>query len=190
VQGASSGVSFQAQNSQTHGRQRADHVVAHEPRTAEYRHEQIDAVHDRFLCGASSRGRRAGRRRAEYGIAPGLYRASTPAAAAQTGPARADLTSGRVDKANPGHLCVAQGESLHAQVAELVDALVSGTSGESRGGSSPLLGTIQSSGIVRGRPKNRKLPATAQNRRRLRFDTLQIAASPRAEFRWLVALPR
>jgi hypothetical protein len=31
-----------------------------------------------------------------------------------------------------------------AQVAELVDALVSGTSGESRGGSSPLLGTIGS----------------------------------------------
>jgi hypothetical protein len=29
----------------------------------------------------------------------------------------------------------------HALVAELVDALVSGTSGESRGGSSPLLGT-------------------------------------------------
>jgi hypothetical protein len=28
-----------------------------------------------------------------------------------------------------------------AQVAELVDALVSGTSGASRGGSSPLLGT-------------------------------------------------
>src|SRR4026207_1398008 len=31
--------------------------------------------------------------------------------------------------------------SQRAQVAELVDALVSGTSGESRGGSSPLLGT-------------------------------------------------
>src|SRR5262249_24849078 len=31
--------------------------------------------------------------------------------------------------------------SRQAQVAELVDALVSGTSGESRGGSSPLLGT-------------------------------------------------
>jgi hypothetical protein len=31
--------------------------------------------------------------------------------------------------------------SRRAQVAELVDALVSGTSGESRGGSSPLLGT-------------------------------------------------
>ena len=30
-----------------------------------------------------------------------------------------------------------------AQVAELVDALVSGTSGAIRGGSSPLLGTIQ-----------------------------------------------
>src|SRR5579864_8297290 len=30
-----------------------------------------------------------------------------------------------------------------AQMAELVDALVSGTSGESRGGSSPLLGTIR-----------------------------------------------
>jgi hypothetical protein len=29
-----------------------------------------------------------------------------------------------------------------AQVAELVDALVSGTSGAIRGGSSPLLGTI------------------------------------------------
>jgi hypothetical protein len=32
--------------------------------------------------------------------------------------------------------------ALPAQMAELVDALVSGTSGESRGGSSPLLGTI------------------------------------------------
>src|ERR1039457_101098 len=32
----------------------------------------------------------------------------------------------------------------NAQVAELVDALVSGTSGATRGGSSPLLGTIQS----------------------------------------------
>ena len=32
--------------------------------------------------------------------------------------------------------------ALRAQVAELVDALVSGTSGESRGGSSPLLGTM------------------------------------------------
>src|SRR5262249_24815232 len=32
--------------------------------------------------------------------------------------------------------------SRHAQVAELVDALVSGTSGESRGGSSHLLGTM------------------------------------------------
>jgi hypothetical protein len=31
--------------------------------------------------------------------------------------------------------------SRRAQVAELVDALVSGTSGASRGGSSPLLGT-------------------------------------------------
>ena len=31
---------------------------------------------------------------------------------------------------------------LIAQVAELVDALVSGTSAERRGGSSPLLGTI------------------------------------------------
>ena len=31
---------------------------------------------------------------------------------------------------------------LNAQVAELVDALVSGTSGAIRGGSSPLLGTI------------------------------------------------
>ncbi len=31
-----------------------------------------------------------------------------------------------------------------AQVAELVDALVSGTSGAIRGGSSPLLGTIKS----------------------------------------------
>jgi hypothetical protein len=32
--------------------------------------------------------------------------------------------------------------SAPAQVAELVDALVSGTSDASRGGSSPLLGTI------------------------------------------------
>jgi hypothetical protein len=32
--------------------------------------------------------------------------------------------------------------SGHAQVAELVDALVSGTSGASREGSSPFLGTI------------------------------------------------
>jgi hypothetical protein len=32
---------------------------------------------------------------------------------------------------------------LNAQLAELVDALVSGTSAARRGGSSPLLGTIQ-----------------------------------------------
>src|SRR5258708_29239967 len=37
-----------------------------------------------------------------------------------------------------------------AQVAELVDALVSGTSGAIRGGSSPLLGTIRS--LARGAP--------------------------------------
>ena len=36
-----------------------------------------------------------------------------------------------------------------ALVAELVDALVSGTSGESRGGSSPLLGTKLLCAIVR-----------------------------------------
>ena len=35
---------------------------------------------------------------------------------------------------------------LKAQVAELVDALVSGTSAERRGGSSPLLGTKHSEG--------------------------------------------
>jgi hypothetical protein len=34
-------------------------------------------------------------------------------------------------------------------VAELVDALVSGTSGESRGGSSPLLGTNPHFAVVR-----------------------------------------
>ena len=39
-----------------------------------------------------------------------------------------------------------------AQVAELVDALVSGTSGESRGGSSPLLGTKRPSALACGRP--------------------------------------
>jgi hypothetical protein len=38
---------------------------------------------------------------------------------------------------------LAIGGPHHAQVAELVDALVSGTSGAIRGGSSPLLGTIQ-----------------------------------------------
>jgi hypothetical protein len=37
---------------------------------------------------------------------------------------------------------------INAQLAELVDALVSGISGEIRGGSSPLLGTIYSSRIV------------------------------------------
>ena len=40
-----------------------------------------------------------------------------------------------------------------AQVAELVDALVSGTSGESRGGSSPLLGTKYLSTGVLSHPK-------------------------------------
>jgi hypothetical protein len=39
--------------------------------------------------------------------------------------------------------------SAGAQMAELVDALVSGTSGESRGGSSPLLGTKHWSEDVR-----------------------------------------
>jgi predicted alpha/beta-fold hydrolase len=42
-----------------------------------------------------------------------------------------------IDKGADRHLC-----EHRAQMAELVDALVSGTSGESRGGSSPLLGTI------------------------------------------------
>ena len=51
---------------------------------------------------------------------------------------------GSVDKAKPPTLCLAR--LPDAQVAELVDALVSGTSGESRGGSSPLLGTISSNG--------------------------------------------
>src|SRR6202047_5083804 len=41
-----------------------------------------------------------------------------------------------------------------AQVAELVDALVSGTSGESRGGSSPLLGTRKRPN-AQGRPEIR-----------------------------------
>jgi hypothetical protein len=45
----------------------------------------------------------------------------------------------RIDTTRP----VPLRERPHAQVAELVDALVSGTSGESRGGSSPLLGTIR-----------------------------------------------
>jgi hypothetical protein len=40
-----------------------------------------------------------------------------------------------------------------ALVAELVDALVSGTSGESRGGSSPLLGTKYKSTAVQGHPE-------------------------------------
>jgi hypothetical protein len=40
-----------------------------------------------------------------------------------------------------------------AQVAELVDALVSGTSGASREGSSPFLGTILSFAEVHIRPE-------------------------------------
>jgi hypothetical protein len=42
-----------------------------------------------------------------------------------------------IDKRPSCHLWIAR----RALVAELVDALVSGTSGESRGGSSPLQGT-------------------------------------------------
>src|SRR5262249_61360600 len=56
----------------------------------------------------------------QYRIGPGLYRPKGPS-----------LTSLRWLRI----------WSRQAQVAELVDALVSGTSGESRGGSSPLLGT-------------------------------------------------
>ena len=44
----------------------------------------------------------------------------------------------RVDKRRTETL-----RDARAQVAELVDALVSGTSGAIRGGSSPLLGTIK-----------------------------------------------
>jgi hypothetical protein len=40
--------------------------------------------------------------------------------------------------------------SRGAQMAELVDALVSGTSGESRGGSSPLLGTNHMDSAISG----------------------------------------
>ncbi len=52
-----------------------------------------------------------------------------------------------IDKREARHV-----SERHALVAELVDALVSGTSGESRGGSSPLLGTIDFSTDVRIRP--------------------------------------
>ena len=45
-----------------------------------------------------------------------------------------------------------------AQMAELVDALVSGTSAARRGGSSPLLGTICSFGHVRRMPVDPKKP--------------------------------
>ncbi len=62
---------------------------------------------------------------AEYRIGPRLYRP------------RARAGTARLTRRKP-HTYL----SPHAQVAELVDALVSGTSGESRGGSSPLLGTI------------------------------------------------
>jgi hypothetical protein len=50
---------------------------------------------------------------------------------------RGTCTGGRTLTTSEPHPYV----SPVAQVAELVDALVSGTSGESRGGSSPLLGT-------------------------------------------------
>ena len=53
--------------------------------------------------------------------------------------ALAYAVQGSVDKAKRPAICLVPPD---AQVAELVDALVSGTSGESRGGSSPLLGTI------------------------------------------------
>jgi hypothetical protein len=56
----------------------------------------------------------------QYRIGQGVYRAKSPF----------------IDKREAAPYLVPK-----AQVAELVDALVSGTSGESRGGSSPLLGT-------------------------------------------------
>ena len=47
-------------------------------------------------------------------------------------------------------------DAAHAQVAELVDALVSGTSGAIRGGSSPLLGTTETSGRAQQQSLNNK----------------------------------
>ena len=67
-----------------------------------------------------------------------------------------------------------------AQVAELVDALVSGTSGESRGGSSPLLGTIWLFTNVRWRwtnPNNQSILAAAS------FAAVRIC-SPIATTKW------
>jgi hypothetical protein len=52
----------------------------------------------------------------------------------------------------------------HAQVAELVDALVSGTSGESRGGSSPLLGTKSRGVFVQNHPEQTKYRTSIPNR--------------------------
>src|SRR5215471_13337138 len=80
---------------------------------------------------------------AEYRIAARLYRAvGRQAAATKRAPylAQGPIEGNRLltrRKAGPY-------VSAPAQVAELVDALVSGTSGASRGGSSPLLGTTPS----------------------------------------------
>ena len=72
----------------------------------------------------------------EYRIADGLYRGSR---AAFWGARRRALFAGQ--RWTLTMRIAGSYVSRRAQVAELVDALVSGTSGESRGGSSPLLAT-------------------------------------------------
>src|SRR5262249_10989887 len=95
----------------------AHQVAAQEARAAEDRNQGVELR----LRGHAAR---------EYRMAAALYRG--PGAAPR--PARRGRRALTSRNAAP-YL------SRRAQVAELVDALVSGTSGESRGGSSPLLGT-------------------------------------------------
>src|SRR5262245_14833985 len=94
------------------------HMPAEKPRAAIYGDQSlVRAGRGHALsCFSPTWGAGAG----QYRIGQRVYRAISPS-----------LTSGK-------RLRI---WSRQAQVAELVDALVSGTSGESRGGSSPLLGT-------------------------------------------------
>ena len=116
-------------------RQSADDITADKPRSAEDRHQPVGAPQG-FIRGGFIHGVRPISLARRCSNQPG--RPCTGRAAFSAKLFR-HCGSRPIDKRRRRPLWEGTASAL---VAELVDALVSGTSGESRGGSSPLQGTI------------------------------------------------
>src|ERR1700720_71843 len=124
--------------------QRAHHVTTEKTRAAEYCDERFQPVPERHAT-------------ARYMIGSALYRGPAPGLKAPTNPSinnapdavylspQSTIAPRRNDGSSGGNPS-GMPRWWNAQVAELVDALVSGTSAARRGGSRPLLGPNKSHG--------------------------------------------